>query len=387
MRVAVYDGTYTLQGFIGDYSSCSVTWQWLGVGSGTLVLALDHPMAGRFLEANTKVIPVVVDVAGRRWSGRAVNVQRERGKDNDGTVTVTLIDDWAWLRALLALPVPTAPLTAQTSTYDTRTGPIATVACQYIQAAATRLGLPLVTVPPAVDTSSTVTINARMQPVSEYITEPLQAAGWSLAVAVWLPGDDQPAGHTLTGPTIVVRPYLVDVKPWLRWSDSVGGVISDTVAVKHPSAYRQVLGGKGEETARVFAAYTDTALQASLGAFGFPEAFADETQAETTAALVAQGPKHQAKSAGTVAVSIEVEDGLPWVFGEHYNEGDVPTIELSGVEYQERITRVTATDNAEDGLTFKPQVGDTSLTDGTDQFAIRTVAAIAAQLRAIQTGR
>lgn len=388
MTVSVYDGDYAKQGTVGDYQTCSVTWQWLGVGAGTLVVDPEHWAVPLALTANTRVWPVTVEVAGRRWSGRMIDVQRDRREDGGGTATITLVDDWAWLRSILAWPVPAAAVGAQTSMYDTRTGPAATVACQLINANAARLGAPVFAIPPAADNSPTVTVQARMQPVAEYVRPILEQAGWSLDASVWLPGDDPPNNMAMSGPTVIVRPYRVAAKPWLLWSDSVGGIKADRTSAKHPGAYRQVLGGAGEETARIFAEYTDLELQVSLGRFGFPENFADQTDQDTLAGLLEQGPRRQAEtSAGSVGLSIDVEDGLPWRFGEHYEAGDVATVSLSGVEFTERITRVTATDSPDEGLLFTPQIGNPDITDSSDEVIVRVIASLARRLTAIQTGR
>jgi hypothetical protein len=84
VTVALYDAAYRPKGQIPDYVSVSVAWDWLNVGSGTLVVAESDPSAQILLSGNVAPVLVVVTVAGQRWSGRVrrrpTGLRRPRGQ-------------------------------------------------------------------------------------------------------------------------------------------------------------------------------------------------------------------------------------------------------------------------------------------------------------------
>jgi Siphovirus ReqiPepy6 Gp37-like protein len=391
MSVQLFDNSWGLVRKVSDYLSCSVTWQRLGVGSGTLVVSETDPAAPLLLAVDSTVVPVRVQVAGQSWPGRVVSSTLDLSQPPGGrTVTATLVDEWTWLQAMLASQNGGNPSLVGMPQYDKQTGAAATVAAYYINAAATRLGVPVAASPPAVDDSPQVTLNARMQTLADLLTNPLEAAGLVMPVSLWLPGDAQPYGlvASLTRPTLVFWPQAVPAKPWLRWSDTVGGITGGSLTVSAPTAFRQVLGLQGEDADRAYDVYVDTGLQASLGAYALPEAYTDATDiAAAGAESQARGEQKQVDDAGTVSAAVTVEDGAPWRFGTDYGVGDIATLKVAGVGFQEPITRVTATDNRDGGLVFTPQIGDPTSSATSDELIVQAMASIALQLRAVQTGR
>jgi hypothetical protein len=174
MQVTVYNGAYQRLGTVPDYVSCSVTWQRLGVGSGVLAVAEDDPVASYLLQADENVVGVVVDVGFIRWSGRVATVTLEReGPPGSGVLTATLVDDWVWLQWMLASQNGANPVADRMPQFDTPTGPGRSVAADYINAAATRLGLPVVATKPAVDSSPRSSSSARMTTLADLLTVPL----------------------------------------------------------------------------------------------------------------------------------------------------------------------------------------------------------------------
>lgn len=399
--ITVYDKTYRVLGRIGDYISASVTWTWLAVGTGEVVVPADHWVVPYALTCNTTVVPLVIEVNGIRWTGRVAQVIREHGADGGGTATLTLVDDWAWLQSVLAWPVPSASITAQTNATTSLAGKLATIACQLINDNMARLQLPVLALAPITDTSADTVIEARMAPLADYLVPLFQLQNWSLSATLWLPGDPQPIGYvvpvtgslanplgTLSTPVVLFTASPNQAKPWVRWDDSVGGVVSDSVGVADPKGYRTVLAGSGQGSARIFSQFIDTVLGNALGIFGFPEVFAEVSQGDTLTEVTAQGPAEAVKNIGTASVSVTVQDGVPWRFGHDYFIGDMPRVELSGIALDTKpVTSVTATDDPDTGLVLVPTIGDSKAAASSDAMIVDVVQRIAEQLRRLQTGK
>lgn len=403
VSITVYNRDYQPLGRVGDYIKASVTWELLAPGGGEIEVPADHWLVTTALDINRTVVPVIITVNGVPWTGRIATVTRDHsGNDAVGTATIGLISDWAWLQSILAWTEPTKVARAQGLDVPV-TGQLATIACQMINDNVARLGVPVVAIAPIQDTSAITTIVPALAPLADYLTPAFQAQGWSLTVSAWLPGDPQPVGYVpvtgnlfkqvpiLSEPTILVRTAPNTPKPWVRWSDSVGGVIADSVLVEDPKAYRSLLGGSGQADTRIYAEYTDTGLRDSLGRFGFPETFGSvqtENGKDSVADVLAGGPTQQLANAGKVNISVTVQDGTPWLFGRDYIVGDIPTVELVGIALGDKpITTVVASDDADTGLVLTPTIGDSKATSTSDAMIVDAIQRIAAQLRQLQTGK
>jgi len=387
MVVEVYDGAYVKQTQAPDYQTCSVTWRYLAVGSGTLIVSEDDPAAGVLLDCVTKVVPVRITLNGMKWSGRVITAQYDEDADSPPTVTATLVDDWAWLRAMLASQNGANPDLTNMSSYDTQTAEAAQLARYYISAAAQRLGVSVQVTNRGLFGTTSSTLNARMDALDELLTVPLSASNLSMRAYTWLPGDVQPPGLTLTAPTVVFDPKQMTDKSWLQWSTSVGSLSDVHLTASAPSAYRTVLGLDGQDVDRRYYGYTNTDLQGTLGAFGFPELYVDATDLSDMDDPLPRAQQKLAEKAGTVSASFTVQDGVPWTYGTDYRVGDVGSFDVAGVQFRERITQVTATDNRDGGLVFTPQIGDPNASDSSDNAVIAAVQRIASDIRSIQKGR
>jgi hypothetical protein len=397
--VRLFNYDYLPMGTVTDYISCSLTWKYMAVGDGQLVVSETDPVAPLLLSvADPAVVPVVCKVNGQRWSGRVISAELSRtGPPGTGTVTATLVDDWVWLRSMLASQHGADPSLALMPVYDTRTGGAATLAAQFINAAVARLSsglgyqLPVTAIVPTADDSQTVTISARMQTLEDLLTDPLTAANVNLSASLWLPGDPQPAGigGPLSAPTIVFAPRLVAEKPWLQWSDLTGGITTVDYTVHAPTATSIILGGEGQDVDRVYFGYEDTTAQALDGRFALPEGYVDVTDVADATAADVRGRAELTKFRNPVAVSIEVEDGTPWTFGPTgYQVGDLASLNIGPTgRIQERVSRVTVTDDREKGLVYAPTVGDPNAAQTSDEMFVRAVSTIAQQTRLLQTSR
>jgi hypothetical protein len=379
--VTVYDKAYNKVGSINGYVSLSVSHDWNAVGAGTLIISEHDPLAGALLACNTSVVPIRVASVNGLWTGRVGHAELS-GPVGAGTVTATLVDDWAWFRALLAWPDPTQPLTSQPASSDVTNVPIDTAVKGYISANAQREGIPLYVVPaPSPDPSPPVNLSARFTPIDELCTVPLTMNNRTLTIGMWLPGDPQLAGTTLTSPTLVVDIVRSQDNPRITWTDTFGGVTSRTVTVTAPTAVTALAGGAGALAARYFTTVTDQLAFTNQGNFAFREVFvnasdqaiADRVNQAATASL----DNH---NAGLAAYSFGVLDGNPWAYGRDYHLGDIGGASLAGVEVRQRITRVTESDDATKGYQVQPILGATSSTETANIAVLRAVAVLAAAL-------
>lgn len=398
MTVSVYDNAYRRVGQVPNYVSCEVTWKHLDAGSGTLVVGEDDPIAAELMSAGGVPVPVVVDVGGNRWSGRVSQATLEReGPPGSGTVTATLVDEWAWLQKMLASSAGSS--TAMTAaaglpSYDRRIGPAATIAAAFINGSATRLGVPVAAVTPGSDASPLVYVNARFDTLADLLTDPLRGAGVTMPSVIWLPGDPMPSGLSLTRPTVVFSPRLPAVRPWLRWSDTMGSVHKMTVVANQPGGYRIVVGLSGDYDAstgadtKTYDQLISTTRKTVVGDWGLPEVYVDAGD------ITAAGSESQVRAAmelgkyqGSASASFEIADADPFVFGVDYFTGDTATVTAAGASWAETITQVTVSDDRESGLVFTPVLGDAPAAVDATELMVAAMSRVAKNLRTLQVRR
>jgi hypothetical protein len=328
---------------------------------------------------------VVAEVAGQRWSGQVAEVDVDL---ESGAVTATLVDDWIWLRYMLAAQTGALPITQTMAQYDSQTGNAATVAAYYINAAAARLAVPVAAVVPLTDDSAGITVNARMDPLADLLHDQLDAAAVALPARVWLPGDDQPTNMRLDRPTILFTPQQVPAKPWLTWTDTSGGIVKGTLKVKTATGYRAALGldtpTSDDPSTRNYDQFIDTDLAAQLGDYAPPEVYLDASDATLGAASQARGRQEITTRRPSAAAGITVIDGDPHFFGRDYTVGDLPQLEVIGTTFTERITRVTVSDSRDGGLTTTPVIGDPTVAAAPDEIIVDVLADMGERLHIVE---
>lgn len=405
LTVRVFQPDYGgLVGTIPDYLSCSTTWQRLGVGTASITTTEEGDAALQLLQARDYVVPVVISCPGYpRWSGRVQHFSADRDTGRAGRITATLVDDTVWVKSMLAAPTPAAAWDAQSAEYDTRTGPLVTVAKAYLAANLARLNIEyrqhgLDTIPVAVrpttgvDSSPRVQLQARNIPVQSLLVDACRTHGYDITAVLWLPGDDQPPGLTLSAPTVVV-----DVvgpgrnRPYVRFTDLAGGLSARTLAGTHPKALSVLVMGPGEGAARTFRkVWADDGRLATLGRWGLPEDTLEATDLEPTdtAGMDSRGREKLGELAGTASVAPTIDDRRPWVAGPDadYWVNDVVRATFSGVSAEDRIDRFTLTDNR-DGFTGTPQFGSARDTETPDAQLARTVAQVREELATMKARR
>jgi len=382
-EVTLYDGSYTVQGVFRDYVTNFVTHEWNGVGTGTLAVREAHPVAAALMDCDTEVVPIRCTSHGRVWTGRVAHAILD-GQIGNGVVTATLVDEFLWLRAILAWGDPTHALSAQTTATNDRTGPLETVVKGYVQDNATRLNIPMYVVPaPTVDTSPTVTLSGRFAPLDDLVLGVMKANNRSLTIAMWMPGDPKPPGGFLGSPTLVVDMVVAVDNAQITWTDTFGGVTGRTVNVTSPNARTGIGGGSGVGLARILASYTDPA-QASLGPFAFPEYFLNDTSATTTTLMMQKLQTDMTlNQTGKGSIAVTVSDGKPWVFGRDYRVGDTVGAEFLGVSVRDRVTRVAESDDRANGFTVTPVIGTSTINQTSSTAVLRTIAQLRRQINTL----
>jgi hypothetical protein len=393
-------------GSIPDYLSCSVTWQKLGVGSGSLTTTERGKAALQLLQARDYVVPVTVKVPGLpRWSGRVHPLTAPRHSGQAGRITATLTDETTWVRKILAVPVPGSDFDHQYVEHDSRTGPLVTVVKGYLQDNIARLNveyaarglgrLPLAVVPPPeVDTSPTVALQARNVPIQTVVTDALDVAGRDLTATLWLPGDPQLLGLTLSSPTVVLDVTEGRSRPYVNFTDLVGGVVDRTLGLGHPGALAVLVLGPGQGVERrMVKVWADDGRVERLGVWGWPEDTLEATDVDVDVALdsnlIARGlTQLNTELAGTTSIGLSLADRRPWTIAPDGDVwvNDLARASISGVTVEDRIDRVTATSNR-DGFSLTPQFGASRDTQSPDAQLARAVAAIRQQITRDQTGR
>lgn len=400
-RVAVYDNTYTLQGYLNSYESASVAWQHLDVGTGSVVIGEGHPMVS-FLavaQAQRHVTPIVVTTpGGQRWSGRVEAVDISEGDGStpsvpgQGKATITLVDEFAWLKRMFASPNGANAALTSMPLNDTRTGPIETVVKGFISDAIKRIGLSVfyVVPAPASDSSPSVTLSGRFTELDQLIVDALRLSNRYVTMTVWLPGDPQPSGAggssgvTLSSPTIVVDIATGADDPTIVWRDDT--FITRKVSIKTPTASTAILAGSGTGTAQVFDTYKDTGLASDQGAFGFPEAYFTAGAATSAGATTQQDAQQQLLvTEGGIAVTATVQDGVPWTYLTDYKVGDIVGVSALGLDVRQRVTKVEIVDDAQ-GYRVVPTIGDDVVTLTPQQRLFHTIRGLSNRVAQLQTG-
>jgi len=371
LTVKVFSKRYELLGFCNDYKSCKVEFVPIGVGAGSLVIDGAHPLAAAITAADETTIPVTVATENRRWSGRVATFD-EAGPSGSTTVTATLESDYAYLHGILGWPNTLLPIGAQTPSHDVQVGPCETIVKHYIRENAARMGLPLVVLPaPSSDPSAWMSLSARMTPDDELIKDVLKRANLGLSVAIWLPNDPQPAGLSLTTPTLVVNTITGADKGYVAWDDRLGHISTATTSGKTARSTTAISGGKQngfldaavpamwKDVFLAFDSYTDMPLLDAMGPFAYKEAFTSVGSGAFTADARLASLAQIAKDRGSRAVTITVADGAPWKFGIDYNEQDVVGAHVNGRDYRQTVTAVTVADD-DKGLAITPTIGDTT---------------------------
>ena len=291
-------------------------------------------------------------------------VSETPGSGPTGSVSISVEGDMRKLWDWYGWPVPTAPLSGQTSEYRRYSGPTETVFKTALQEAIARLGVAWTVVPSAgrglpIPSSSPVAF--RFHPLADKLVPRLDESGLVIVLGS--------AGAVVS----------VDVRegaliPGLLTVDSgiADGYEFNATA---PSATRAIVGGRGEGVARQFAQVIDAAREADWG--DIIETFVDARNSDEETDITPYGREALEEGAPRAAISTSVVETDRFMFGKTYQLGDFVRVRIGPVQSDEQITSVSISESEDDGVVVTPHIGSADVDADTDVALARAVAALA----------
>jgi hypothetical protein len=305
----------------------------------------------------------------RCYSGEITNVHGE-GRAEQAIRTFTVTDDWNVLNTTLGWANPTGADTNQgTAAYYTRTGPAEDVALDVIGANATRLGLNL-SVPASAGRGSTITAKFRMHPLADRLWPAVDQAGIGIRVV------QQNAQRAVQVYQPVTYPRIL--------TETSGIVQGNSWDVTRALVTRTMVGAGGQDVARVFRHFVNTALETSLGTA--LEVFVDardvdQAAPDLVAQLQARSDQALAQFAATASLNLTLVERGSFRYGKTFNLGDRISMQtLNGPVITDLVRAVDINMDQDAGLTVTPIVGNWS-DSSTDSGLAKIVAQLAKSLR------
>lgn len=377
-KIAVYGKSYALKGFIGNPVSASVTPRHNQRGTAAITVSGNHRMVGALTDPGarvvihhrpwpTKYLPspgfeflMSGNVTGGQWSGTS----------KTSKLTVQVADDIKALDDLEGWPVPASPITNQSAAeYATYTGAAETILKAAFNANAARaLNL---SAAPDLGRGATVPggVSFRFHSLSEKLLPVLDAAGIGVTVRQ-------------SGAARVIDVYVPRTYPH-KLSEKAGTITDASWTFGIPTATRSVAGGKGQGTARAFAQYIDTALEAEYGMR--IERFKDATDVDTTADLTSRAQQNVADNGPKYGFSVKLSESGMFQYGEHgVRVGDLVTVDIGGKLRTDVLRECTLAYNVSEGPTQTPVIGDIS--ESADKAIARYVARLRAAVNNLTKG-
>lgn len=364
LGITVYGKSFARKGFVGDPVSVSMTLRHNMPSTATIEVASDHTYLPALMAAGARV---VIDYDGTQVLSGPIRSAEGFGSP-DGSVTLSVEDDWRLLTRVLGWPNPTGAISAQgaATAYDTKTAPAETVLKWFAGRAVTRLGLP-VTIATDLGRGSTITVQMRMHPLADRLLPAIDQAG--IGVTVRQVG----AGLVVDCYTPSTYPYTLDpesgiVAAW-KWSRS------------GPTATRTVIGGGGEGTAREFRERVNATAASDWG--DVVEVFTDARDVSTAGEMDARGDVALAEGMPRSGLSLELAETDTFRYGRGLVRGDLVPVQLvPGAPLITDVLReATLTYTRDAGLQVQPVVGDR--TDDPDRTLWGAVAKTLAAVRNI----
>lgn len=254
------------------------------------------------------------------------------------------LDDW------LGWQLPTATLTTAGATiaasHRRYTGPLETVIKNALRENFTRLGIPWV-VATSLGRGPATTIDFRMDKLSDKLYPLLKAARWQLQLTyngAGVPTLDIRLPNTVAG--------VLDA--------SSGRLDRYDYSRRAPTATRVVVGGAGEDLARLFALIIDTARETAWE--DIIEVFQDATNLKAGDDFTASAAETLADGAPATTVSMEITEQPGFTYRDTYELGDLVNIRVGALTAVEVISKVHVKDDPESGVTITPSVGELART-------------------------
>lgn len=265
-------------------------------------------------------------------------VVERSGTGPRGSVMVTALDDFGALDEILGWPNPSAGLDGQTDEYARYSGPLETVVKAPIAANAARLGLPW-DVAPDLGRGDATSVDLRFHTLYDKLVPLLKAQKRTLTVR--RTGDrfsvDLRDGKTFPRP-LTIASGLINSYKWGQ---------------KRATRTRAVAGGQGVGTARSFAQYVDSELEARQG---ISEVFRDSRATEDPSYLPGQAKASIEEGRPTASVAVDLVESSWFRYGV-YDIGDLVSIDLGFLQISDVVSEVEITQTVRDGLKVTPKVG------------------------------
>lgn len=368
-RITVYDKSFARLGWVDAPNAQTWTLRHNQQPSGSVV-AEEGSEASLLLagEGNR----CTVHYLGEQILSGPLRTARTDGESGNRLITFQVQDDYRILQNMLCWPSPGSAIGSQ-GVHDQRTGPIETVLKGFAQANITRLGLP-VTVAPSLGRGPTVTVQMRNQKISEEVVPLLDAAG--LGVRVYQSG----AG-------LVLDVYQPDVWP-IDLSEGAGTLAGLSWTRTPPEVTRVVVGGPGDDAARVLRTRVNSAAEALWG--DVIEDFVDardikDTDPNKLALLDARGDEFLAQAAAKAGLSLTLQEGEIFRYGgDGIHVGDRVPVTISEGNAVTDVVRSATLSLSEHGFTSTPVVGER--TDDPNVLLVKQVSKALKGLRRLQAG-
>ena len=274
-------------------------------------------------------------------SGPVVRFEREVSTDGD-MLTVSGVDDMAWLRRRLAHPQPgTAAPPYSTTAYDTRTGPASQVIAGFVDAnagpsAVAARRVPGLTVPTPAPMGDVVTVSARYQNLFDLIIGIAASAGLGVEVRDLALIVTEPSG-----PAAVFSQELGTLAGWRH-------------AVESPDVNHVYVAGAGVGEARLIVEYEDSE---SVMEWGRVENFQDRRDTADTTELDQAGAETLAAGIPAPELELHAVDTESQAFLTDWQLGDQATVSFDGQTITDVIREVTISMDGNTPPLIIPTVG------------------------------
>lgn len=355
--LVIYDRAFKFVGWVGRPTRVSATIRHNAISTATFTVDDDHVRAGALKAPGARVM---IYRNTELQVGGFVQV-------TDGTFAVAgeltfAVDDYfRCLFDILAWPVPTAALSAQSVEYRTITGPAETVVKAVALENAVRLGYPL-TVATNQSRGTSGTYKFRFHPLFDRLFPAVDQAGLGVTV--------RQNGAGLVLDCYVPRTYTHKLSP------GAGTVVGGTYSLTAPTATRVVVGGQGEGVLRTIKGpFIDAAREAAWG--NIVEVFRDARDSDSESVYQERATESLLEGAPMSALSLVLSETKHFKYGgDGLRIGDRVTAEVNGLTITDTLREVQLKFDA-DGDTATPIIGER-----TDDPTV----ALAKQIRALRRG-
>lgn len=364
-RISIYDRFYDRTGWLGDPESLSVSVNHNDVGDASIVVGASNAKVPLLLERGARV---VLDYNDETLISGPVRARAGSGPMDEGNMTFSVVDDFRLFHRITGWPVPSAPLSAQTSEYHTLSGPAETVLKAVVQANAVDRLEDFVTVAADLARGGNITASFRFHPLYDRLFPAVDAAGIGVTVR---------QHHGQFG--VVVDCYEPVLHP--RTLTEAGGIVTEwSWTAAEAEATDVIVGGQGEGAARAFAGYTDWTLAAAIGER--IEVFRDARDTDSGDVLAERATETFAETAPKTGLSVKLSETSVFRYGGPggVRVGDKVRLEVGGgLIITDTLRSATFSWTRDKGLEVIPAVGDIS--DNTDREYAQALAAVAAGVR------